>query len=484
MTVPSGAAGRERLTDPTWLTPLVALLSLVAINAFEGLAVIAVLPEIGADLGQVDYLPLVLSSFLSASAVASLLAGPLIDARGPRPVMLLATGGFAIGSVIAALAPSLSVLIVGRLVQGAGSGLALTLVFASVGMIFPTELTARVFAANSLVFSLAGFGGPLVAAGLLQLVGWRGVLGVITPFAIASAILAWPRLPAVAPRPVAVAPSIVAAVTLATLAIVAAAEVSLLPGLALLVVGGVAAVAAVRLNAKARRPLLDPVLMAGPAVRHLHLSPGLQLLGFVCIAFYVPILMRVGFGWSASATVFAPMPATVGWTVGAQLTGWMLDRVRAERWHVVGATWLVVATALPLLGLTTDRWIAVLAGVFVFGMGMGISLTVAITRLRDAVAVDELGRANAVSAFARTIGATVGAAIGGAVFFGAVRVHIGDVERLRDAFSGQVALSGELADAARAGFIAVHAVTLTVGLLALWSVRRSVDTPWAPAERA
>ena len=44
MTSPSGAADRERLTDPRWLTPLVALLSLVAINAFEGLAVIAVLP--------------------------------------------------------------------------------------------------------------------------------------------------------------------------------------------------------------------------------------------------------------------------------------------------------------------------------------------------------------------------------------------------------------------------------------------------------
>lgn len=471
-----GEAAPLRLLDREWLGPLIALQVFVAINAFEGLAIIAILPEIGADLGSVELLPLVLSSFLGSAAIGSLLAGRFIDARGPRPVMVAASAGFAVGSLLAATAPTLGVLVVGRVIQGFGSGLALTLVFATVGMIFPPTLTARVFATGSLVFSLAGFGGPLVAAGLLEVLGWRGVMGVITPIAIGAAVLAWPRLPVRTPSPVAVDPRLVAGCVVAIAALLTALESRPVVAVPAAVVGVVVAALTIRANERSSRSVFDHRLLTAPGIRHLHLGPSVHLIGFVAIVFYVPIVMRLGFGWSARATVFTPMAATFGWTTGAQLTGRVLDRIEIGRWHRIGATWFLLGVSLPLLGVWSDVGWSVLAGVFVFGMGMGIVMTVAPTRLQRAVAADELGRANAASAFARTVSASIGSAVAGALFFAVVGRGVGDVEALRDAFAGEPVLmsADALRRSAKQGFVGVHMVTLVAGLVGFWSVRRSL----------
>ena len=70
--------------SPAYLPVTLANLTIVAIAAFDGLALVAALPSIADDLGGVALLPWVITAYLATSAVAGITAGPIIDAIGVR----------------------------------------------------------------------------------------------------------------------------------------------------------------------------------------------------------------------------------------------------------------------------------------------------------------------------------------------------------------------------------------------------------------
>jgi len=89
-----GRLGRRHLSDQgIWSARYgaitVANLTVVALAAFDGLGVVAALPGIAEDLGSVSLLPWVITAYLAASAIAVLVAGPVIDAWGVRTTFRL-----------------------------------------------------------------------------------------------------------------------------------------------------------------------------------------------------------------------------------------------------------------------------------------------------------------------------------------------------------------------------------------------------------
>ena len=98
MTVPRSILSRELLPAS------IAIYTAIAIVAFEGLAVTAALPDLTAELGDVELLPWVVTGFLLASGVATAIAGSFIDSLGTSTVFRWATIGFAAASLAAAAA--------------------------------------------------------------------------------------------------------------------------------------------------------------------------------------------------------------------------------------------------------------------------------------------------------------------------------------------------------------------------------------------
>src|SRR5690606_22433000 len=80
------------------------------------------LPTIGRELGNVEDLPWVVTSYLVAATVAAPLHGKLSDIHGRRIVLLVGVTIFVLGSVVCALAPNMLTLIGARAVQGLGGG--------------------------------------------------------------------------------------------------------------------------------------------------------------------------------------------------------------------------------------------------------------------------------------------------------------------------------------------------------------------------
>jgi len=125
-------------------------------------------------------------------AVMTLVYGPLSDRFGRRPVILAGTALFCAGSVIAGLAPTPELLILGRMLQAAGSSAGLVLTRTIVHDVYGRDRSGQVLAYLTVVMIFVPMLSPLVGGILLDHVGWRTIFGVcaVIGFAALAALAA------------------------------------------------------------------------------------------------------------------------------------------------------------------------------------------------------------------------------------------------------------------------------------------------------
>lgn len=192
MTAPT--APSERL----WLGPhgrvVAGIFSLAFLVAFESLAVMTVMPVVADEL---DGLSLYALSFAAPTAVAVVsmtIAGPLMDRRGPGLALRAGVGIFAAGLLVAGLAPTMEVFLVGRAVQGLGMGFVGVGLYVVIGKVFPEHMRARVFTVMTSAWVLPALVGPVIAGFIADQVGWRWVFLSVPLIAIGSLLLIWEAL--------------------------------------------------------------------------------------------------------------------------------------------------------------------------------------------------------------------------------------------------------------------------------------------------
>ncbi|MFI6315954.1 multidrug effflux MFS transporter [Nonomuraea sp. NPDC050556] len=155
------------------------LLILGALSAIGPLSIDMYLPALPAITEEMLTGPaqvqLTLTACLIGVSVGQVLAGPLSDVRGRRMPLLVGIAGYAVASLLCAFAPSVTVLIVLRLLQGILGGAALVIVRAVVRDLYDGAAIARIFATLMLVSGLAPILAPIAGAQLLEFTSWRGV---------------------------------------------------------------------------------------------------------------------------------------------------------------------------------------------------------------------------------------------------------------------------------------------------------------------
>jgi MFS transporter, DHA1 family, multidrug resistance protein len=155
------------------------------------LGVLAALPPLSIDMALPALVPieasmhstsgmagLTLSLFMAGFAVSPIFYGPLADRFGRRPMLLVGLALFTLGGIGATAAGSMPMLLLARLVQGAGAGAGMTLAFAIVRDLFEGRLAQSRLALITMVANVAPIVSPTLGAGLLLLVGWRGIYGL------------------------------------------------------------------------------------------------------------------------------------------------------------------------------------------------------------------------------------------------------------------------------------------------------------------
>ncbi|MDQ7991563.1 MAG: MFS transporter, partial [Propionicimonas sp.] len=157
------------------------LLLCVAAVAFEYMAVLAAMPAAVADLGQPELYAWAFTAFVIAQTFAIVAAGQASDRLGPVRPMIAGTVVFAVGLVLAALAPAMGWLVLARFVQGLGAGAMNVSVMILVGQAYAPKDQPRIMTGFSVAWMVPTLVGPVLAAWLAENWTWHWVFWSVLP---------------------------------------------------------------------------------------------------------------------------------------------------------------------------------------------------------------------------------------------------------------------------------------------------------------
>ncbi|HWC24448.1 MAG TPA: MFS transporter [Flexivirga sp.] len=175
--------------------PVTVLAGGVLLFATNVYVTTSLLPNAVADIGGKDLYSWTMTAFLVASVISSMLVGNTLARFGARTSYIGGFAGFSAGSVVAALAPSMQVLLVGRAVQGLAAGLLAGLAFAVIRVVLPPRLWQRSVALLSAMWGVGNVAGPVIGGVFAELGVWRAAFGFLALEATVLAVLAWRTLP-------------------------------------------------------------------------------------------------------------------------------------------------------------------------------------------------------------------------------------------------------------------------------------------------
>ncbi|MDP9353363.1 MAG: MFS transporter [Chloroflexota bacterium] len=147
----------------------------VTVGAFGQMAVTTVAPAIAEDLGGLALYGWIFSAAGLASFVGAIAAGRQVDRRGPGATYLIGLAVSGLGMLVAAVAPGMAVLTLGRVLQGLGGGATFTCVYAGINLAYPDELRPRMLAVVSSAFIVPAMVGPYLAGVIAEQFTWRVV---------------------------------------------------------------------------------------------------------------------------------------------------------------------------------------------------------------------------------------------------------------------------------------------------------------------
>ncbi|MFD6701179.1 MULTISPECIES: MFS transporter [unclassified Microbacterium] len=407
---------------------LVAIAVAVSSIALLQNLVIPLVPLIQAEFGvTADAASWTMTAWLIAAAVATPTLGRIGDLRGRRTTFLITMGVTAAGDVLAAIAPTLEVLIVARVLQGVGGAL-FPLAYGLLRDAVPRERVTGAIGVVSAVIGIGGAAGTVLAGPLADLVGWRGTFAV--PFLVA-ALGAFLTLAAVrdsgarARGRVNTRSSVLLSTWLVALLVPLSTgsrwgwtspAVLALFGLAVL-----AFAAWIVSELRSAEPLVDLRLLASPAIWPVNAASLLIGAGVFAFWGYLPQFLELsasagGSGLTVRDAGLMLVPMLIGMSGVGFATG-ALNRILSLRTLLVIGALLMGASGASAALAHSSPWQLALAGAG-FGIGCGLAYAASAGIVVQSVPASVTGVATGVNANLRTIGSAIGSAATGAIVFG------------------------------------------------------------------
>ena len=466
----------------------VSLVTMVMSLSMIFVTLSAIASEFDVSLRVVSWV--VISQALVVSALM-MPTGRLADMIGRRRTHLIGLVLFGAGSIFSALAPSLILLIVGRVVSAVGLAMGQAVGTAMLVSLCPASERATAIGSQMTAVAIGGAGGPVLAGLVLELASWRVLFGLLAvPIVIAFAagyfVLDEERVSQGARDGSERFDWLGASLSAAAVGVLVF-TVSNPLGFGWLsgpVLGGAVAGLSlvwifISVERRSPSPMLDLGIFANRAFGASQLT---RLLGFMANAntrFLLPIFLisfRELSEGSAGLVLFA---AAVGMGVTSQFAGRLSDRF-GEHIFITGGLVAMTATSLVFLAVdaTTPMWIVV-AIVFVNGMAQSVWSVPNTSVIMGSAPSSMLGLASATNALSRNVGNVLGQAVSAAVVVGVMTSQGFDVAL--DEIADSPAAGSAFMDGWRAAYLAVIAVEVAAVVAARLAARASRKETEAPA---
>jgi EmrB/QacA subfamily drug resistance transporter len=403
--------------------------------ALDQTIVSTALPTIVGDLGGLNHLSWVVTSYLLASTVSTPLYGKLGDLYGRKKLFQVAIVMFLIGSVLSGISQDMSQLIGFRALQGLGAGGLLVGAQAIIGDVVPPAVRGRYMGIIGSVFAVASVIGPLLGGVFTEALSWRWVFYINLPVgAIALAVVA---VALHTPTN-----KVEHKVDYAGAAVLSAASTALI---LVLTWGGTQ-------YAWTSAPILGCILatvalsMLFIAIERRVPEPILPLRLFRDSIFRVSSAASAIVGFSMfGAITFLPLFLQTVHLVSPTLSGiqllpimafvlamsiWSGRRIAKRgtyRIYPIAGTTILTLGLLGLaefgIGITTPYWVTAIFMAMI-GAGLGLTMQVLVLSVQNSVDYRDLGVATSTVTFFRSIGGSIGVAVFGEIFANRLAAHL------------------------------------------------------------
>ena len=371
-----------------WVT--VGAVAMIFLAAIQSLAVTTVMPVVSDDLDGAALYAIAFSGTLATGVIGMVAVGAWSDRSGPVWPLTASVILFVGGLIVAGLAPTMEVLVIGRLIQGLGTGGQTVALYVVVARVYPPAIHGRVFAAFSAAWVVPSLIGPFLAGAVTEYIHWRWVFLGVAALTVLAYIMVATRLWGTPldtehPSTARIGPRLACAVAVA----IGALALSLAGELGPFAIPTV--VASVIVIAFAVRPLLPRrTLTAARGLPSVVLMRGLIAGALFGAEIYVPYLLIDEYDFSPTWAGLGLTAAALTWAAAADVQGRFGDRIGNTRITIFGVAQLAAATAVCALSATLHLHpLIIVIGWAFAGSGMGLMyprltvLTLAYSTPRD-----------------------------------------------------------------------------------------------------
>ncbi len=363
----------------------------------------------------------VLTAYLLSASVMTPILGRVGDMIGKERVFVATLIALAIGSVLAALASSIGVLIVARVIQGIGGGM-VPVAFGIIRDEFPARKVAGAVGALASLTAVGAGLGIVLAGPIVDLLNYHWLFWlpmILTIIAAVSAVLFVPESPVRTPGRISWLPALLLSAWLVALLVALSEAPAWGWGsgrvIGLLALAVILAASWVTAELRATTPLIDMQMMRRTAVWTNNLVALLIGVGMYATFAFLPEFVQTppaaGYGFGASITrsglMLLPSAITM-FTVG--MFAGRLTRVFGGKVLVITGC-LIGSVAMSMLAFAHGQQWEIYVSNAIMGVGFGLAFSAMSALVVAAVPASQTGVASGMNANIRTIGGSIGAAV-------------------------------------------------------------------------
>ncbi len=398
------------------LLVMVALMTATFITALDIMVVGTVMPTIIGQLGGLPLYTWVFTAYLLTSTVTVPIYGKLADLFGRLPVFFTGVVIFLIGSALCGLAQSMEQLVVFRAIQGLGAGAVQPLVITMVGDLFSIEQRARFSALFGAVWGFSSVIGPFIGGTLTEAVSWRFVFYVNIPVGVIACLLLaryYPERTVHRARSIDFPGAVLLTLGLTGMLLAlapghAGAGIELGAFLMLAVPSAALLVAFVKVESRAKEPILPLELFKIPAITVGAVVVLLSSAAQFGLTSFIPLWEQGVQGGSPTMAGLLLVPLSVCWSAGSFAGGKVILRYGFRPCLLAGVGCILAGCApLPAINPTWPLWLV--GGLSaVVGLGLGFTSLATTVATQNSVGWERRGVATSTNLFARTVGGAIG----------------------------------------------------------------------------